>query len=117
MGFLAKLFGRSGETDDQREERLYYEKSYSGSAACFKISDVFSVSGRGTVVTGTVLDGTFTVGDNVKIQTDSAEYETVIIGIELFRKQTGSVGKGQNAGLLLRGIERKQLHKGDKIIK
>lgn len=122
MGFLKNLLGSLSETDDQREERLYREASYVSppdSSACFKVDDVFSIKGRGTVAVGNVTDGTFSIGDKVCInrQSDGEIYKTVIIGIELFRKQVNSVGKGENAGLLLRGIERNLIHKDDLIIK
>lgn len=122
MGIFKKLFGHDSETADQREERLYREDSHvspSGSSACFKVDDVFSIKGRGTVVVGNVTDGTFSIDDKICINKHSNGeiYKTVIIGIELFRKQVDSVGKGENAGLLLRGIERNQISKGDLIIK
>ena len=134
MGFLDKLFGRSGETDDQKEIRLYNEEKSaphsiketaqqknasvcpSGTKACFVVDDVFNITGRGSVVTGTVTEGSFSVGDKVTVN-GSHSYETVITGIEQFRKTLDTVHEGNNAGILLRGVTRGQIGKGDLIIK
>lgn len=125
MGFLSRLFGRSEETDDQKEIRLYSEhsaqtKTRAPEAAVsptgksvFEISDTFTITGRGTVVTGTVTEGSFSVGDHVTV----AGFETEITGIEQFRKQCDTVCEGDNAGILLRGVTRDQVHSGDLIIK
>lgn len=132
MGFLSRLFGRSGETDDEKEIRLYNEEKSvpltvtedsgtktvsegcpDGANACFAVSDTFSITGRGTVVTGTVTKGSFSVGDKA-----SLNGKTVIItGIEKFRKQCDTIGEGENAGLLLSNIDRFQVSSGDLIIK
>lgn len=124
MGTLKNLFGRLFETDDQREVRLYNEQNRSpmnnssvrSDGACFVIDDVFTVAGRGTVVTGRVTRGSFSVGDTVTIDCDHS-FKTVITSIEQFRKTCDSVSEGANAGILLRGVQRNQVVKGNLIIK
>lgn len=124
MGLFGKLFGRSRETDDERELRAYEEQGYDHSIApqapvtangnsVFEVSDVFVISGRGAVVTGTVTEGSFSVGDRVSV----AGFETEITGIEQFRKQCDTVSRGDNAGILLRGVTRGTVGSGDLIIK
>lgn len=116
-----KLFNREPKnyefmTDDERELREY-EAYYTpqsgvadGSYAEFVVSDVMSISGRGTVVIGTVTGGVFSVGDKITIvRGRNDEIDTEILGIEQFRKVCTSVSEGANAGLLLKGVDRKQI--------
>mgnify|MGYP001079497486 CR=1 FL=1 len=77
------------------------------------IEDVFSISGRGTVVTGRVERGQVKVGDTVEIvglQDESKK--TVVTGVEMFRKLLDYAETGDNIGCLLRGIERKEVERG-----
>lgn len=124
MGLLSKLFGRSRETDDERELRSYKEQVYDHSTApqptftangesVFEISDTLTISGRGTVVTGTVTSGSFSVGDRVSVN----GFDTAITAIEQFRKQCDTVCEGDNAGIFLRGVDRGIVSSGDLIIK
>ena len=132
MGFFddlkRKLQGNGGSkdllTDDERELREYenYYTPQSGVAdgtyAEFVVSDVFSISGRGTVVTGTVTGGVFSVGDRVIVDLGhSGTVETEIVGIEQFRKVCNSVSEGANAGFILKDVERKQIGRNDIIKK
>ena len=123
-----KLQGNGGSkdllTDDERELREYenYYTPQSGVAdgtyAEFVVSDVFSISGRGTVVTGTVTGGVFSVGDRVIVDRGhSGTVETEIVGIEQFRKVCNSVSEGANAGFILKDVERKQIGRNDIIKK
>lgn len=124
MSNLSKLLRRFNETDDQREIRLYNEQnrppinnpSVRSNGARFVIDDVFTIAGRGTVVTGKVTRGSFSVGDTVTIDCDHS-FKTVIMGIEQFRKICDSVSEGADAGILLRGVQRNQVVKGNLIIK
>ncbi|MBP5582076.1 MAG: hypothetical protein J6X85_09895 [Ruminococcus sp.] len=82
------------------------------------VSDVFTVSGRGTVVTGTVTGGVFRVGDEVRIVHGNNDgIPTVIMGIEQFRKVCESVSEGANAGFILKDVDRKQVFRNDIIKK
>ena len=111
-------------TDDERELREY-EEYYTpqsgvadGTYAEFVVSDVFSVSGRGTVAVGTVTGGVFSVGDKVVIvRGREDEIASEIIGIEQFRKVCTSVSEGANAGFLLKNVDRKQIGRNDIIKK
>jgi elongation factor Tu len=76
------------------------------------IEDVFSITGRGTVGTGRVERGQIKVGDNVEIVGIKDTRKTVVTGIEMFRKLLDSGQAGDNVGILLRGIEKKDLERG-----
>lgn len=80
------------------------------------IEDVFSITGRGTVVTGRIGSGSFRIGDSVRVTRESGEViNTAIIGIEAFRKALDVATAGDNVGLLLRDVERNQIGRGDRI--
>ena len=70
------------------------------------IEDVFSITGRGTVGTGRVERGKAKIGDEVEVIGLGAHKKTVITGAEMFRKELDEVRAGDNAGILLRGIEK-----------
>jgi elongation factor Tu len=76
------------------------------------VEDVFSITGRGTVGTGRVERGKAKVGDEVEVIGLGAHIKTVITGAEMFRKELDEVQAGDNAGLLLRGVDKKQLERG-----
>jgi elongation factor Tu len=76
------------------------------------IEDVFSISGRGTVGTGRMERGKAKVGDKVELVGLRATRETVITGVEMFRKSMDEAIAGDNIGLLLRGIEKEDLERG-----
>ncbi len=76
------------------------------------IEDVFSISGRGTVVTGRVERGKVKVGEEVEIVGISDTRKTVCTGVEMFRKLLDSGEAGDNVGLLLRGIKREDVERG-----
>ncbi len=76
------------------------------------IEDVFSISGRGTVVTGRIERGTVKVGDEVEIVGITDTKKTVITGIEMFRKELDQGEAGDNAGCLLRGIDKTDVERG-----
>ncbi len=81
------------------------------------VEDVFSITGRGTVGTGRVERGHAKVGDEVEVIGLGAHKKTVITGAEMFRKELEEVQAGDNAGLLLRGIDKKELERGMVIAK
>jgi elongation factor Tu len=76
------------------------------------VEDVFSISGRGTVGTGRVERGKAKVGDKVEIVGLRETRETVVTGVEMFRKSMDECIAGDNVGLLLRGIEKEDLERG-----
>ena len=81
------------------------------------IEDVFSISGRGTVVTGRIERGVVNVGDNIEIVGIKDTSTTVVTGVEMFRKLLDSGMAGDNVGLLLRGIKREDVERGQVIVK
>ncbi|OGU25344.1 MAG: translation elongation factor Tu [Ignavibacteria bacterium GWA2_54_16] len=81
------------------------------------VEDVFSITGRGTVGTGRVERGKAKVGDEVEVVGFGAHKKTVITGAEMFRKELDEVQAGDNAGLLLRGVEKDELERGMVIAK
>jgi elongation factor Tu len=76
------------------------------------IEDVFSISGRGTVVTGRVERGIIKVGDEVEIVGLKATTKTTVTGVEMFRKLLDSGEAGDNIGALLRGTKREDVERG-----
>jgi len=76
------------------------------------IEDVFSISGRGTVVTGRVERGIVKVGEEIEIVGLKATQKTVVTGVEMFRKLLDEGRAGDNVGLLLRGIKREDVERG-----
>jgi len=81
------------------------------------IEDVFSISGRGTVVTGRVERGVVKVGDEVEIVGIRDTKKTVVTGVEMFRKLLDSGEAGDNIGALLRGIGREDVERGQVLAK
>jgi len=81
------------------------------------IEDVFSITGRGTVGTGRVERGRAKVSDEVEVIGLGQHKKTVITGAEMFRKELDEVVAGDNAGLLLRGVEKNELERGMVIAK
>jgi len=79
------------------------------------VEDVFSITGRGTVATGRVERGTVKVGENVEIVGIKDTQKTVVTGIEMFRKLLDDARAGDNVGILLRGIEKNQIERGQVI--
>jgi len=76
------------------------------------IEDVLSISGRGTVVTGRIEQGTIKVGEEVSIVGAKPIPKIAITGLEMFRRQMDSAQAGDNVGLLLRGVKREEVTRG-----
>ena len=81
------------------------------------IEDVFSISGRGTVVTGRVERGVLHVGDEIEIVGIKPTQKTTCTGIEMFRKLLDEAVAGDNIGCLLRGVDRKEIERGQVLSK
>ena len=81
------------------------------------IEDVFSIKGRGTVATGRIEAGIVNLNDEVEIVGIKPTQKSVVTGIEAFKKSLDRGQAGDNAGLLLRGIEREQIERGQVIAK
>ena len=81
------------------------------------IEDVFSIKGRGTVVTGRIERGVAKVNDTIEIVGIKATKSTVVTGVEMFKKQLDEGQAGDNVGILLRGIEKDQVERGQVLAK
>ncbi len=81
------------------------------------IEDVFSIKGRGTVATGRIEQGVVKINDAVEIVGLKDTQTSVVTGIEAFKKNLDQGQAGDNAGLLLRGIEREQIERGQVVVK
>ncbi len=81
------------------------------------IEDVFSIKGRGTVATGRIELGIVKINDEVEIVGIRTTQKSVVTGIEAFKKNLNQGQAGDNAGLLLRGIEREQIERGQVVAK
>ena len=81
------------------------------------IEDVFSIKGRGTVATGRIEQGVIKLNDPVEIVGIKDTQTSVVTGIEAFKKNLDQGQAGDNAGLLLRGIEREQIERGQVVVK
>jgi elongation factor Tu len=81
------------------------------------VEDVFSIKGRGTVATGRIERGTVKVGEEVEIVGVKATKKVIVTGVEMFRKQLDQGQAGDNVGLLLRGIERDDIERGQVMAK
>jgi elongation factor Tu len=81
------------------------------------VEDIFSISGRGTVATGRIERGQVKVGEEVEIVGIKPTRKTVVTGVEMFKKLLDSGMAGDNVGLLLRGVDRKEIERGQVISK
>lgn len=82
------------------------------------VEDVFSITGRGTVATGRVEKGTVKVQDNVELVGLTTEKRTVVVtGVEMFKKMLDEAAAGDNIGVLLRGVQRNEIQRGQVLAK
>ena len=76
------------------------------------VEDVFSITGRGTVATGRIERGRINVGEEVEMVGMGSERKTVVTGVEMFRKLLDDGQAGDNVGLLLRGVDKREIERG-----
>jgi elongation factor Tu len=76
------------------------------------VEDIFSIEGRGTVVTGRVERGVVKVGEEIEIVGMKGTSTTTVTGVEMFNKQLDQAQAGDNAGILLRGTKKEDVHRG-----
>ena len=81
------------------------------------IEDIFSIEGRGTVVTGKIERGIVKVGEEIEILGIKDTAKTTVTGVEMFNKQLDSGMAGDNAGILLRGVKKEDIHRGQVLAK
>jgi translation elongation factor EF-Tu-like GTPase len=110
MGFWARLLGRT-EFDSTVTD---YVKSVPTGPFRLEIQDVFSITGRGTVVTGTVVSGRVSVGDVVGVRrADGSRLEHTVNGLEASQGRITSAGPGDHIGVLMDAVGRDQIAQGD----
>ena len=119
MGFFSKLLGRDDNIMvappvQQINSNTAAQAANSGGYA-MKVSDVFSIIGRGTVATGRLTQAVHLNDPIVIFCQNGTQLKSKIIGIEAFRKTLDMAEVNDNVGLLLEGIERKQVQRGDEI--
>jgi len=81
------------------------------------VEDVFSISGRGTVVTGRIEKGTIKVGEEIEIVGIRDTMKTTVTGVEMFRKEMDQGEAGDNCGILLRGVKKEDVERGQVLCK
>lgn len=92
--------------------------AYTDSDFHITVEDVFTITGRGTVITGCIESGCINVGDTVKLKRlNGSSKDVTVTGIEMFRKILDSAQAGDNVGLLLHGITKNDISKGDVLFK
>ena len=121
---LAALEGRDPEIGEKAIEKLVEETDAwldlpprdLEKPFLMPVEDVFSISGRGTVVTGRVERGTITKGSEIEIIGLGGHIKTTLTGIEMFHKELDRGEAGDNMGALLRGVKREQVRRGQVVI-
>jgi elongation factor Tu len=81
------------------------------------VEDIFSISGRGTVITGRIERGTIKLNEEVEIVGIKDTQKTIVTGIEMFRKEMDEGLAGDNCGILVRGIKREEVERGQVLCK
>ena len=114
MGLLSKLFGSREIQDNPQPAPTNDVPSTTSGNFHFVVEAVFTIIGRGTVVTGRVDSGEIHVGDTVNI---SGRLTTQVTGVEMFRKTLDVAKAGDNCGLLLKDVNRDDIHIGDYLTK
>ena len=123
MGLLDFLFGKkdSGSVDQQlrneaamQHQEAITNENVNGSFQ-MTVEDVFTIAGRGTVVTGRITSGKIGINESVVSRTSGQRY--MVAGIEMFRKSLDYAQAGDNVGLLLRDANRDSISKGDILTK
>lgn len=111
---LFDLF-KKNEAKSLAEEYKEY-KEYKCGSFSFTIDDIFTIKGRGVVVTGRIESGTIHKDDTVIIHTQKGTIQSTITGIEMFRQGLiTSASEGDNVGLLLSGIDSTDVKPGDRV--
>ena len=82
------------------------------------VEDVFTITGRGTVVVGRISSGSVSIGETVTLKrTNGYSCSVAVAGIEMFRKMLNTAKEGDNVGLLLRGLTKADIGRGDLLMK
>jgi elongation factor Tu len=113
-----KWCGKIHELMDQVDSYIPTPERATDKPFLMPVEDVFTITGRGTVATGRVERGSVKVGETIEIvgMTEKPK-STVVTGVEMFRKLLDSAVAGDNIGALLRGVERKEIERGQVLAK
>ncbi len=106
-----------GELMDAVDEWIQTPERQNDKPFLMPVEDVFTITGRGTVATGRVERGQLKLNEEVEIVGIKPTKKTVVTGIEMFRKQLDYTEAGDNTGVLLRGISRDEIERGQVIVK
>lgn len=114
MGLFSKLFNLKVKEESEIErEKMPINVDYSSDFLMI-VEDVFTIVGRGTVVTGKISKGSIQIGEELTL---NGKIKTRVLGIEAFRKILNEACAGDNVGLLLEQISRDQVKRGDTLTK
>ena len=102
MGLFSKLFNLN--TNEEYDNKIKDNNDF-----YMEIEDIFTITGRGTVIVGNIKSGTVYLNDKIYIN----NIETKVLGIEMFRKKLDYATSGDNVGLLLENINRNDIKRGD----
>lgn len=112
MGILKKLFNIGVRDESNNYDEIVENKKINDDKFYMMVEDVFTITGRGTVVTGRIESGCVKQGDTIKIN----GIETKVLGIEMFRKTLDYAEAGDNVGLLIT-LGRNEVNRFDEITK
>ena len=111
MGLFSKIFNIENEEINNTQTTT---QEYTSSKFHMTIEDVFTITGKGTVVTGSVDSGEIHIGDTVYI---NEQRSTEVLAIEMFRKTLEYAKAGDNCGILLKDVTKNDIHRGDHLSK
>jgi translation elongation factor EF-Tu-like GTPase len=113
-------FGRKSDDDDSMDAQVLLAKAQAAQPVSpsgpfrMPVEDVFTIQGRGTVVTGKVEAGSVGKGDTIRLtRTDGSLRDVHVDGVEMFRKVVDTATAGDNVGLLIRDLRREDIGRGD----
>lgn len=103
----------NGQAENFTTAEVYFQPEFS-----ITVQDVFAITGRGTVIVGQIASGSVRVGDTVILKRlNGSSREVTVTGIEMFRKMLDAAKEGDNVGILLRGLTKADIGKGDVLLK
>lgn len=99
-------------------DAAFIDNYYSSIGFSITVEDVFTITGRGTVIVGRIASGSVSVGDTVTLKRlNGSSRQVTVAGIEMFRKMLNTAKEGDNVGLLLRGLTKADIGPGDVLTK
>ncbi len=99
-------------------DAAFIDNYYTSMGFSITVEDVFTITGRGTVIVGRIASGSVSVGDTVTLKRlNGSSRQVTVAGIEMFRKMLNTAKEGDNVGLLLRGLTKADIGPGDILVK